>query len=154
MATPAILIPYNFTKIDQKAIGFTVDTFGHRPITKITLFHIYIPLPQIETSSSTVMGRLSSSMHYLHSELKEKEEAIKQVRTTLLDKGFSELQVDYVFRPRSKQVAEEIIETAASGRYNVIVLSYRPYRITRSFVQSVHNKVIAALRDVTVCIVT
>lgn len=153
MATPTILIPYNFTKIDQKAIAFTVDTFGHQPAARITLFHVYIPLPQIETSSSTVMGRLTSSMHYLSGELKEKEQAIKRVRRRLLEQGWSEHQVDYVFKARSKQVAEEIIETAA-GRYDIIVLSYRPYRITRTFVQSVHNKVIAALRDVTVCIVT
>ena len=153
MGTSTILVPYNFTAIDQKTIEFITKTFGPRKETKITLFHIYIPLPKIETASSTVMGRLSSSMHYLAGDLKEKEATLRNARKIILEKGFAEQQVDYIFRPRSKPVAEEIIETAA-GRYDVIVLSYRPYRITRTFVQSVHNKVIAALRDITVCIVT
>jgi hypothetical protein len=153
MGTPTILVPYNFTAIDKKAIEFTAKTFSPRKESRITLFHIYIPLPQIETAYSTVMARLSSSMHYLSGDLKDKEAALRNTREMILGKGFGEHQVDYIFRPRSKPVAEEIIETAA-GRYDVIVLSYRSYRITRAFVQSIHNKVIAALRDITVCIVT
>jgi len=113
MGTSTILVPYNFTAIDQKAIEFITKTFGPRKETKITLFHIYIQLPQIETASSTVMGRLSSSMHYLSRDLKEKEATLRNAREIILEKGFAEHQVNYIFRPRSKSVAEEIIETAA-----------------------------------------
>jgi hypothetical protein len=154
MVNQKILIPYNFTEMDQKALEFAINTFKDHQESSVTLFHIYIPLPEIETSAATVMGRLSSSMHFLTNELKEKEKAIQAGKQTLLDRGFSEARVDHIFRPRTKHVADEIIETATIGNYQVIILSCRPYRITRAFIQSIHNKVIASLQNRAVCIVT
>ena len=154
MASQKILIPYNFSDIDQKALDFAINTFKSREESRITLLHIYIPLPNIETDTSTVMGRLSSSMHFLTNELKGKEKAIQSTKSYLVEKGFSDAQVDFIFRPRTKNVADEIIDTANNGNYDVVILSYRPHRITRAFVQSVHNKVIASLKDRAVCIVT
>ena len=154
MAGQKILIPYNFSDMDQKALDFAINTFKSQKDNRITLLHIYIPLPDIETDTSTVMGRLSSSMHFLTSELKGKEKAIQSTKAYFVEKGFSEAQVDFIFRPRTKHVADEIIETATNGDYQVILLSYRPHRITRAFVQSVHNKVIASLKNRAVCIVT
>ena len=113
MANQKILIPYNFSDMDQKALDFAINTFRSQEDSLITLLHIYIPLPDIETSTSTVMGRLSSSMHYLTNELKEKEKAIQSTKAYFVDKGFSDAQVDFIFRPRSKNVADEIIDTAA-----------------------------------------
>ena len=101
MANRKILIPYNFTYMDQKALDFAINTFKDYHETSITLFHIYIPLPEIETSTSTVMGRLSSSMHFLTNELKGKEQAIQAGKQTLLDSGFSNAQVDYLNIPKS-----------------------------------------------------
>jgi hypothetical protein len=154
MASQKILIPYNFSDMDQKALDFAINTFKSRQESRVTLLHIYIPLPNIETNTSTVMGRLSSSMHFLTNELKGKEKAIQSTKSYLVEKGFSDAQVDFIFRPRTKHVADEIIDTATNGNYDVIILSYRPHRITRAFVQSVHNKVIASLKDRAVCIVT
>ena len=73
MAKQKILLPYNFTEMDCKAVDFVIRTFGHLEHVEITLFHIYTPLPAIETDSSTVMGRLTSSMQYLSKQMKEKE---------------------------------------------------------------------------------
>ena len=154
MASQKILIPCSFSDMDQKALDFAINTFKNKEDHRITLMHIYIPLPDIETSTSTVMGRLSSSMRFLTNELKGKEKAIQSIKAHLVNKGFSDEQVDFIFRPRTKQVADEIIDTATNGNYQVIILSYRPHRITRAFVQSVHNKVIASLKDRAVCIVT
>ncbi len=154
MAKQRILVPFNFTKVDQKALDFVVQIFSIHEDVKITLFHIYTPIPKIETHSSTVMGRLSSNLQYLSGQIKEKEQNLKETRRYLLDKGFAEDRVDYVFRSRTKPVAEEIIEASIKEIYNVIVLNCRPYRITRVFIPSIHNKVVSALSDVTVCIVT
>ena len=154
MAKQRILVPFNFTKMDQKALDFVIQIFSIHEDVEITLFHIYTPTPKIETHSSTVMGRLSSSLQYLSGQLREKEQNLKETRRYLLDKGFAEERVDYVFRSRTKPVAEEIIETSINEIYNVVVLNCRPYRITRVFIQSVHNKVVSSLSDVTVCIVT
>lgn len=154
METQKVLVPYNFTEIDQRALDFVVRTYGDRTDSTVTLLHIYVPLPNIETDSSTVMGRLSSTMHYLAAELNEKEKDLNKAEQYLLERGFSDERVNHRFVPRSKQIADEIIEIAKKDRYEVIVLTFRPHRITRAFVQSVHSKVVAALQNVSVCIVT
>lgn len=58
MAKQKILLPYNFTEMDQKAADFAIRTFSLQEGIEITLFHAYTPLPAIETDSGTVMGRL------------------------------------------------------------------------------------------------
>jgi len=154
METQKVLVPYNFTQIDQRSLDFVVRTYGNRDESNITLLHIYVPLPKIDTDSTTVMGRLSSSMHYLVGELNEKENDLNKAKQYILEGGFSDTQVNHIFKPRSKQIADEIIEIVQNDHYDVVVLNSRPYRITRAFSQSVHNKVIASLRNVTVCIIT
>lgn len=154
MEKQKVLIPYNFTEIDRRALDFVIRTYTVCDGCTVTLLHIYVPLPKIETEYSTVMGRLTSSMHYLTRELNEKETDLNKARRYLQEGGFSEKQVDLIFKPRSKQIADEIVEIVQSEGYDVVVLNCRPYRITRAFAQSVHNKVIASLRNVTVCIVT
>ena len=154
METQKVLVPYNFTKIDQRALDFVVRTYGGRTDSAVTLLHIYVPMPNIETDSTTVMGRLSSTMHYLAAELKEKEKDLGKAEQYLVEKGFSDQQVNHLFVPRSKQIADEIIDIAKRDRYQVVVVSFRPHRITRAFAQSVHSKIIAALQNIVVCIVT
>lgn len=154
MANQKILLPYNFTDMDKKAVEFVVKTYGGAKDCKITLFHIYTPLPKVETDSSTVMGRLSASMQFLSQMQREKEDSLIEVMANLQEKGFTEEQVAYIFKSRSRPLADEIIDTATAGRFDVIILNCRPYRITRLFIQSVHNKVVTALRGVVVCIVT
>ena len=154
MEKQKVLIPYNFTEIDRRALDFVIRTYASCDGCMVTLLHIYVPLPKIQTESSTVMGRLASSMRYLTSELNEKEKDLNKAKQYLQESGFSEKQVDHIFKPRSKQIADEIVEIVQNDMYDVVVLNCRPYRITRAFAQSVHNKVIASLQKVTVCIVT
>ena len=154
MARQTILLPYNFSVMDQKALAFTADIFGRQEDARLTLLHVYTPIPSIETDSSTVMGRLSSSMQFLSVQLHEKEDALKEVVSGLIQDGFSKGEVNYLFRSRTRQIADEIIATAREGKYETIVLSYRPHRVTRVFVQSVHHKIMSSIKHVTVCIVT
>jgi len=154
MAKHKILLPYNFTEMDRKTVDFVIRTFSHQESIEITLFHIYTPPPAIETDSSTVMGRLTAGMQYLSKQMKEKEQVLAETRAYLLENGFEDRQVNYIFRGRTKQLADEIKETVKEGDFSMVVLNYRPYRVTRLFIQSVHSKVISALRGVTVCIVT
>ena len=154
MARHKILLPFNFTEMDRKAVDFVIRTFSHQEHTEITLFHIYTPLPAIETDSSTVMGRLTAGMQYLSKQMDEKEKGLEETKAYLLKNGFADRQVNYIFRARTKQLADEIKETVKKGDFSMVVLNYRPYRITRLFIQSVHSKVISSLKGVTVCIVT
>lgn len=154
MASQKILLPYNFTDMDRKALAFAVKTFRFCEDCHITLLNIYPPLPKVETDSSTVMGRLSASMQFLSKQQREKEEGLLNAKKYLMENGFAEAQLDHIFKPRAKQVADEIVDTAVAGRFDIVILNYRPYRITRLFIQSVHNRVVAAVKDITICIVT
>ena len=59
MAAQKLLLPYNFSESDRKALDFTVSTFGHRDDIEVTIFHAHTPLPSVDVSSETVTGRLT-----------------------------------------------------------------------------------------------
>ena len=58
MATFRILLPYNYSPNDQKAIRFTIDAFAGRKDVRITLFHAYTPLPTIDVTASPKAPRI------------------------------------------------------------------------------------------------
>lgn len=43
MATQKILVTYNFTSYDQKALDFVIRTFVHLKDVEITLLNVYTP---------------------------------------------------------------------------------------------------------------
>ena len=88
MATFRILLPYNYSPNDQKAIRFAIDAFAGRKETTVTLFHAYTPLPTIDVTASPENLKVRSGMTYLATELKEKEEALKVVGDRLVESGF------------------------------------------------------------------
>lgn len=154
MTVQKILIPQNFSQMDAEALAFVVRTFGHLKDVTMTLFHLYTPIPDIDTPSETVMGRLSASMQFLSSQLRDKEDSLRKSRNYLIANGIDGNRADYIFRSRVKSIADEIIDTFNTKGFNTIVLSCKSSRITRLFIQSVHQKVIASLSGATICIVT
>lgn len=154
MVPQKILVPYNFTAMDRKAVDFVVRVFGADTEAQVTLFNTYTSLPEVETDSSTVMGRLKTGVQFLADEVRKRESELLAAGQTLRDGGFTESRLSHVFRPRSKDIADEIVEEAKSGEYTVLVLTCRPERVTRFFARSVHEKVITNLKGVTICVVT
>ena len=153
MVAPRILLPYNFTTYDEKALDFVIKTFANQKDAKITLFYTYTPLPELDMESP-VLKQMKGAVRSLSKELSEKETGLESARESLLRSGFSADQVDYIFKKRVKSIADEIIETASKGHYTVLVLSRQPGKATRLFARSVHNKVLAVLKNVTICIAT
>jgi hypothetical protein len=153
MISPRILLPYNFTIYDEKALGFVIKTFANQKDAKITLFYTYTPLPELDMESP-VLKQMKGAVRSLSQELNEKEIGLKAARETLLRSGFSGDQVDYIFKKRMKSIADEIIDSASKGHYTVLVLSLQPGRATRLFARSIHNRVLGALKNVTICIAT
>jgi nucleotide-binding universal stress UspA family protein len=147
MAIQKLLLPYNFTRFDQKALDFVISAFAKLKNIEVTLFNAYTAVPEIETASTSVTSKLKESLSYLS----QKITAIKQ---KLIEGGFEDGFVHTIFQPRKKEVANEIIDLATANHFDVIVMSHRPGRATRFFTGSRYNKVIAALRNVTVCIVS
>lgn len=152
MATFRILLPYNYSPNDQKAIRFVIDAFAGRKEVSVTLFHAYTPLPNIDVKANPENVKLRSGMTYLAGELKEKEEALKQVGDLLVESGFDHERLDCVFKKRVKSAAEEIVDKVAGC--NVLVLSRGAGKVTHFFTRSIYARVVAALRGVTICVAT
>ncbi len=154
MASQKVLLPYNFTNYDQKALDFVIRTFVHVKDIEVTLFNAYTPVPEIETSDSPIMDKLRGNLTYLSQRIREQEEGLRVAKQNLLENGFSENQVHYVFKPRNKDIAGEIIDQALNGHHDILVINRKPGKVTRFFTGSVLNKVASALKDVTICLVT
>ncbi len=154
MDTPKILLPYNFTNHDKKALDFVCRTFSDKKEAKITLFYAYAPVPTIEMRGSPIMEQMKDTLSYLSQKVKEQEDALKKIKTHLLGKGFSENNIDIVFEPKKRDIAGDIIDLAQDGQFNVVVLNRKPGKIARFFAGSVSSKVVAALKNTTVCIVS
>lgn len=154
MAGQRILVAYNFTPYDQKSLDFVVRTFGSAADAEVTLFNAYPPVPEIDRGESEVMRRMGANLTYLHQRLDEQRAALEEARRELVDRGFDGTRVRCVFRPGRKDAASEIIDAASEERFDVIVMNYKPGRVTRFFKGDVYTKVVCSLRDVAVCIVS
>ncbi len=154
MAINKILLAYNFTSLDQKAVEFAIDAFAHLNNTEITLFNAYTPVPEIEAVDTSITGKLKSSMGYLTQQIAQREEELNQVKQVLLQGGFADSQIKTEFRPRKRDIASEIIELTRTNSYDVVVLNRKHARVTRFFSGSVSHKVVMTLKDTTVCVVS
>jgi nucleotide-binding universal stress UspA family protein len=154
MATQKLLLPYNFTRFDQKALDFVINTFGKIEDIDVTVFNAYTPVPEIETDGSSVTGKLKGSLTYLSQKIAEQKNELKMIKQKLVENGFEESLVHTVFQPRKREVASEIIDIATNNKFDVIVIGHKPGKATRFFTGSRYSKVIAALKGVTVCVVS
>lgn len=152
MATFRILLPYNYSPNDQKAIRFVIDAFAAAGTASVTLFHAYTPLPEIDVSANPENVKMRSGMTYLSRELKDKEDALAAVGDTLVEAGFNRDAVVCVFKKRVKTAAEEIVDKVAGC--NVLVLSRGAGKVTHFFTRSIYARVMTALRGVTICVAT
>ncbi len=154
MARQKALVPYNFTLNDQKAIQFIIRTFAQNRDIEFTLFHAYTPLPEIETDSNAVLGKLKGTMLSLATELRKQESFLKGAKKKLQENGFSDDQLDYVFKPMDKEIPDEIAEKTFRDKYDMIILNRKPGKISRLFGRSVSGRVLSSLNDTAVCIIS
>ena len=154
MAIQKILLPYNFTNHDEKALEFVMEAFCHIEASEVTLFNAYTPLPEITATDSSITGKLRGNLGYLSQKITERESELNDVRLRLIQHGFGENCVKTSFKPRKKDIAGEIIETAMGEKFDVIVLNRKHARVTRFFSGSVSTKVMVSLKDTTVCVVS
>ena len=154
MAIQKLLLPYNFTRFDQKALDFVIKTFGELEGIDVTVFNAYTPVPEIETAASSVTGKLKGSLTYLSQKISEQKTELNMIKQKLVENGFEEGLVHTVFQPRKREVASEIIDIATNNKFDVIVIGHKPGKATRFFTGSRYSKVIAALKGVTVCVVS
>ena len=148
-----ILLPFNFTAHDDKALDFAIRTYAGHEDAHITLFNAHTPAPDIDMRSDPVMERMRSHLDYLSKQIYDQEDALKKAIEKLLQNGFSSDQVRYVFEPLKKDIAGDIIDQVFMGKFDVVILNRKPAKITRFFTRSVFFKVISTVINVTVCVV-
>ena len=154
MATQKLLLPYHFTRLDQKSLDFVINIFGKLDNIAVTVFNAYTPIPEIETDATSRTGKLKGSLSYLSQKIKENETLLDEVKDKLVEGGLPENRVDCIFRPRKKDIASEIIDLTTSDKFDIIVLNRKHARVTRFFSGSISHKVVMTLKDITVCIVS
>ena len=154
MAAIKILVPYNYNAYEEKALDFVINAFSSQRDAKVTLFNAYTPLPEVDMDASPELSKMRDGMVSLSEELREKEEGLKSAMQHMIDNGFSQDQIDYIFKEKQESIAEEIMQTALKGHYRVLVLSRQPAKVTRLFGRGVHSKILSALKDVVVCVAT
>lgn len=145
MAELKVLVPYNFTRNDEKAVSYVIDSFSGLEDAEITLFHTYVPVPEIEVSDKTVMARMSGNIAYLRQKINDMEQVIADAAHQLIDAGFDKEKVRYIFKPRHKETAQEIIDQVLQGDFEVVVLNHNPSKIKKFFTSSISKKVSTAL---------
>ncbi|MCU0540206.1 MAG: universal stress protein [Desulfobacterales bacterium] len=154
MVIQKILLPYNYTPLDHKAVDFTVEAFSHLKSVEITIFKVYAPLPKIEATDAAGTGKLRESLNYLTNRLAQRESELNSVKQKLAAKGFDEARIKTIYRPRQKDVASEILDLNMVNKFDVIILNRRPARIARFFSGSISNKIIMSVQGTTVCVVS
>jgi hypothetical protein len=149
-----VLVPYNFTDYDKKALDFVTRRFADDKAAEVTLFNAYTPVPKIELRRSQVMEKISSNLAYLQQKIYEQENCIKQAREKLIQNGFSSNRVHYIFRALNKDVAQDIVDLVLDKSFDMVILNRNPGKITRFFTGSVSNKVMKSLKQIDVYVVT
>jgi hypothetical protein len=149
-----VLVPYNFTAYDKKALDFVTRRFADDKEAEVTLFNAYTPVPKIELRDSLIMKKISSNLAYLQQKIYAHETGIKQAREKLIQNGFSSNRVHYIFRALNKDVAQDIVDLVLDKSFDMVILNRNPGKITRFFTGSVSNKVMKSLKQIHVYVVT
>ena len=149
-----ILIPYNFTPQDQKALDFAREVFGPLEGVTFTLFYTYSPVPNIATDDTMVTRRLRGNITYLQQQIGDRESELQATAVAFAESLPPTARVDHVFQARRKDIADEIIEWTNQHNYTIVLLNRRPARITRFFTGSIFSKVVGGLKDKAVCVVS
>ena len=154
MAAQRILLPYNFSANDQKSLDFIIKTFGRQEEVDITIFHAFTPISEVESDDQSATAKLKRRLSYLTQELTEREIALQELRSQLISSGFDRGRVRYVFKSRKKEIAAAIIDEVEENKYDIVVLNHKPGKVSRFFTGSVFIKVVTALKDTTICVVS
>ncbi len=154
MSARKILVPYNFSALDRRAVRFVIDTYAGQPDAEITLLHIYVAPPKIDTRQTAVARKMKRNLSYFSKTINDKKTELELVAQRLIDAGFDAERVRCQVRPRRKALPADIVEAVRAEPFQVVVLSHSPGQVSRLFKGNTFSHVIHALVDATVCVVS
>lgn len=154
MATQKILLPYNFTTHDRKAMDLVIRLFAHQNDFTVTIFAAYTPVPEIKTGGAPLMEKLNSGLIHLQQQNNDLKTNLQDAVQVLIKGGFSKDCVSSIFKPRKMNIASEIIQLVKIEHFNIVVVNHKPGKATHFFTGNVFNKIVNALSDTCICVVT
>lgn len=131
-----ILIPYNFTPNDKKAIHFVGRQYKDEKEVDITLFHAFVPVPEIDAQNNPVMKRMMSNISYLQEQQKERKQTLEGVGRTLAGYGFDPACIHCLYHPIQTDIAADIIRLWNFEKFDIVVLNRSPGSIINYFSRS------------------
>ncbi len=154
MSKQKTLVPYNFTIHDKKVLDFIINFFGGKGDISFTFLHLYTPLPEIDKTATALPETLRKTLLSLSQEVRQEEKFLKETITHLIDNGFAPEQLDYILRAKKKDIAEEIMDTALEGYYDMVILNHKPGKVIRLFGKSVSHKLLSSIEGIAITVVS
>ena len=133
-----ILIPYNFTPNDNKAIDFVGRRYGEH---EVTLFHAFTPVPEMNIKETPVMKKVVHNAAILQLRQNELKKALEAAREKLMTYGIDGRRIQCVFTPVRVDVAMDIVRLWKNGEYDVVVLNRNPGNIVNFFSRSISKRI-------------
>ena len=136
-----ILIPYNFTKNDEKSIEFVGHKYADTKDAEITLFHAFTYVPEIKSYNDPIMDKVIRNTAYLRCQQDEQKNALKAAGQRLEAYGFAGNHIQRLFVPVRHDIAEDIIRLWKTENFDVVVLNRNPGNIINYFSRSISKRV-------------
>ncbi len=137
-----ILIPYNFTPNDLKAVDFAGQRYSQRQGVEVTLFHAYTPVPEMDIKDSPIMKKVIHNASVLLLQQDERKAALEEAGRRLMTHGIADRHVHCIFRPVRVDIATDIIRLWKEGKFDVVVLNRNPGNIVNFFSRSISKRIV------------
>lgn len=137
-----ILIPYNFSPNDRKAVDFAGQRYSERQGVEVTLFHAYTPVPEMDIRDTPIMKKVIHNASVLQLQQDERKNALERERERLMKQGIAGHNVHCIFRPVRVDVATDIIRLWKEGKFDVVVLNRNPGNIVNFFSRSISKRIV------------
>ncbi|MCP4673228.1 MAG: hypothetical protein GY857_18205 [Desulfobacula sp.] len=136
-----MLIPYNFTRNDEKAVHFVGKRYNRKKEVEITLFHAFVPVPEINVKNNPIMEKMKPTVSYLYQKQEEHKQALEKVKKTLINHGFASDHVHCLFQPVNRDIAADIIQLWKLAKFDIVVLNRNPGNIINYFSRSTSKRI-------------
>ncbi len=155
-----VLIALDSSQGAWGAVEYVAEAFGQTPGVQVTLLHVLSGLPPAFWDDGHILEEKekASRQQLVASWQKEQEQKwqglVKKAHERLTKAGVAKDAVVNKFQPKDYDVAEDILNAAADGNFDTIVMGRRGMGLAKTLVLgSVTNKVVQGAKGCAVIIV-
>jgi nucleotide-binding universal stress UspA family protein len=155
-----VLIALDSSQGAWGAVEYVAEAFGKTPGVQVTLLNVLSGLPPAFWDDGHILGEKEkeSRQQLVASWQKEQEKKwqalVKKAHERLTKAGVAKDAVVNKFQPKDYDVAEDILNTAAAGNFDSIVMGRRGLSMAKTLVLgSVTQKVVQGAKGCAVIIV-